>query len=86
MRAFGLLQRHAWLQPSHRLEVVPLVGRVRIELEERPTLRRRTELAEIEIAEHADDRVRLAAERDALADDVRIGVEPRFPQTAVRSP
>ena len=32
------------------------------------------------VFEHADDRVRLAAERDALADDVRVGVEARFPQ------
>ena len=38
------------------------------------------ELAEGEFAEHADDEVRLAAERDRLADGLAIAVEPTLPE------
>src|SRR5205823_7140070 len=58
-----------------------LVRRVRIELKQRPYLRRRSELPEIEMVQHADDRVGLAAERDRFAADLGIGVEPRFPES-----
>ena len=58
-----LLERHARLQPARGLEVVPLVGRVRVELERHPDLRRRPELRKSKSPEHADDRV--AARRSA---------------------
>ena len=74
-----LLQRHAWLQPRGRLEVVPLVGGVRIELERRPHLRRRAELREVEVAEHADDGERVAAERNRFPEDLRVAVEAASP-------
>jgi len=62
---------------------VSLVLRVGVELVRHPHLRRRPELPEVERPQHADDRVRLAAERDALAHDMGIRAEARFPQAAI---
>ena len=80
----SLRQRDAGLEPRRRLEIVALIGRVGIEPERKPDLRWSTELAEAEFAKHSDDEVRVAAERDRLADGLAIAVEPALPELAAQ--
>ncbi len=75
-----LLERNARRQASGRLEVVPLVGGVCRNLERDPDRRRGAVFRKIEVAEHADDGVGLAAQRDGLADRIVSAIEPGLPE------
>ncbi len=75
-----LLERHPWHQLRRDLEIVSLVAGVRIELERDPDVRVGEELLEIRRAiDHADDRVRYAAQRHHPTEHVRIAVEAPRP-------
>ena len=76
-----LLERHASLETSRRLEEVALIDRVRIELERHPQLRRLSDFGQVERGtDDADDFVWIAAELNRLPDDVGIAPEPARPQ------
>ena len=83
-RALRLLQRDAGLQPAQRLEVVPLIGACwdRTGTASRSAASGRTPGSRTS-SEHADDGVRLAAERDRLADDVGIARRNASPRDRV---
>ena len=78
----GLGERHAVGQPTDRIEVVGVVGAAGLEREGQEDLGRVAERVdvEVEVAQHAHDLVRLAAERHRAADDGRVALEPRRPE------
>ena len=78
-----LLDRDARLQARRGPEIVSLIGRVPIELERDPDLRRRPAPPVFDVegrAEDADHGIRLVAERDRASHDGRIAAEPPRPQ------
>ena len=76
----GLFEGDARRQAPGDSEVVPLILRVGVELERDPDFGIRDELLKVHArVEHANHRVRIAAERDGLADDVGIAVEASRP-------
>src|SRR6185436_18098969 len=63
-----------------------LIHRVRIELERYPDLGRRADIADVELAgDDADDRIRIAGQRDALAKNVRIAVQTLRPEVVAQN-
>ena len=74
----GLRQRYAGFEHCGDLEEVSLVGTVRLKLEGQPDLG--FGIGRKFAAKNAHDRVPLIAERQGLADDIRIAAEPALPQ------
>src|SRR5204862_1119763 len=78
----GLLERHAVLEPSGGLKIVPLIAAVRIELERYVHLGHRSEILGMIVGtDDADHGVDVAAERNRLADDVGIAAEAAGPES-----
>ncbi len=76
----GLIQGDAGRQPADRSEVVPLVFRVRVELERNPDFWVSYQILNVEVAQHADYFVGIAAQGNGPADDVGIPIEAATPQ------
>src|SRR6185437_15561138 len=76
----GLGEGDAGLDPSRGGEVVALIDAVRVELERQPDVRRVAKVRRVEARRRdADDDIRIAAQRDRLADDVAVRCEAAGP-------
>ena len=80
-RALRLLERDAGLEPRRRAEVVPLIASCSgSSWNGSQTSGGGPNSRNVNSAHDADDEVRLAAERDRLADDVWIAAEAALPE------
>src|SRR5262249_20012370 len=74
-----LPERDARLEPSQHSVIVPLIRADRIDAHRRQHIDTTVAVAEI-LRQHADDRIRIVVDRNALAGDGRIGAESPLPQ------